>query len=65
MLRSPTTFPNPGSYARFKGERVRIIQHNGDSRILISRSRQNCNEDSITATVTLADLKPARAPANA
>lgn len=59
MLKSPTEFPHPGSFAFLRsspGRRVRVIQKNADGGLLVSGSKDG---RATTTTVNLDDLIPA------
>ena len=54
MLKIPTEFPQPGSYALLDGVRVRIISHRDAGDALVSLSKVG---ESITRTVPISRLK--------
>lgn len=54
MLKTPSEFPNPGSFAMLGSARVRIISHRGQGEALVSLSKLG---GSITRTVAIDDLQ--------
>ncbi len=54
MLKVPSQFPNPGSYALLDGRQVRILAHRPGGDALVSLSKIG---ESITRTVPLSTLQ--------
>lgn len=54
MLKVPSEFPQPGSYALLDGVRVRIIAHRDAGDALVSLSKVG---ESVTRTVPISRLK--------
>lgn len=54
MLKTPSEFPNPGSYALLEGREVRIIAHRPDGQALVSLSKIG---ESVTRTLPISQLR--------